>query len=113
MSELSDEEIRESLKRQPILWAMLRQAAAMALAVDAVDATPERVDTLAVAIWRRQLGDELAQAQEFIPAEERSRIYAEETARLSELHPEGFTEEVWREAVIRRFKEEYPEAFGP
>ena len=111
MAELSDREIRERLERTPKLWAHLREVAVIVLAEDAADVTPELVDAIAVAIWRRKVGDDFATVEEFIPTEERRRIYEEETARLSELNPEGFTEEDWVAAVKRRFKEEYPEAF--
>ena len=81
------------------------------MAAEDADVTPELVDATAVGIWRRQFGDEFAQIQEFIPTEERERIYEEVKARLAEIYPEGFTEEREMEAIIRRFKEEYPEAF--
>src|SRR5215212_5602842 len=110
MAELSDREIRERLERTPKLWAALREAAAEALAEDGADVTPELVDATSVAFWRRKFGDDFAKVEEFIPAEERRRIYEEETDRLSELNPEGFTEEDWVAAVKRRFKAEHPEA---
>jgi hypothetical protein len=111
MAEPSDREIRERLERTPKLWATLREAAAEALGEYGGDVTPELVDATAVAFWRQKVGNDFATVEEFIPTEERSRIYEEEKARLSELYPEGFTEEQEMEAVIRRFKEEYPEAF--
>ena len=111
MAEPSDREIRERLERTPKLWATLREAAAEALAEYGADATPELVDAAAVAFIRQKAGDDFATVEEFIPTEERSRIYKEEKARLSELYPEGFTEEQEIEAIVRRFKEEYPEAF--
>ena len=111
MAELSDREIRERLERTPKLWATLREAAAETLAEDGADVTPELVDAAAVAFWRREFGNAFSTVEEFIPAEERSRIYEEEKARLSELYPEGFTEEQEMEAIVRRFKAEYPEAF--
>jgi|ERR671910_906871 hypothetical protein len=111
MAELSGREIRERLERTPKLWAALREAAAEVLAVYGADVTPESVDAMAVASWRQKVGDDFATVKEFIPTEERKRIYEEEKARLSELYPEGFTEEQEIEAIIRHFKEEYPEAF--
>jgi hypothetical protein len=111
MAELSDREIRERLERKPKLWATLREAAAEALTEYGADVTPELVNATAVAFCRQEFADDWATVEEFIPTEERSRIYEEEKARLSELYPEGFTEEQEMEAIRRRFKEEYPEAF--
>jgi len=112
MAEMSDREIRERLERKPKLWATLREAVAETLAKYGADVTPELVDATAVAFFRQKVGDDFATVEEFIPAEKRSRIYEEEKARLSALYPEGFTEEQEMEAIRRRFKEEYPEAFG-
>jgi hypothetical protein len=69
------------------------------------------VDAEAVAIFRRVSADNFAKVEEFIPTEERSRIYREEEARLRWLYPEGFANEAVLLAVMHRFKEEYPEAF--
>ena len=111
MAEPSDREIRERLERTPKLWATLREVAAEALAEYGADATPELVDAATVAFFRQKVGDDFATVEEFIPTEERSRIYKEEKARLSELYPDGFTEKQEMEAVLGRFKQEFPEAF--
>jgi hypothetical protein len=64
-----------------------------------------------VAIFRRHSLGALAKMEEFIPREERIRIYSEEEARLRSLYSEGFSEEAVWEASLRRLREEYPEAF--
>jgi hypothetical protein len=113
MAEPTDEEIRELLDRNPQFWTPLREEAATNLAEAGGDVTPERVDEEAVAIFRRRSLGEVAKIQEFIPPDERRRIYAEVEALLIEAYPEaeGFPIEVMGEAIRRRLKEEYPEAF--
>ncbi len=112
MSEPADEETREFLARNsPEYWTQLREEAVRRLEEADTPVTPGLVDAEAVAIFCRVSADNFAKVEEFIPTEERSRIYREEEARLRWLYPEGFANEAVLLDVMRRFKEEYPEAF--
>jgi len=115
MGEPTDQEIREILDRNPEFWSPLREEAVRSLEEAGAAVTPEVVDAEAVAILRRKAFDALARIEEFIPTEERRRIYKEVEALLLEAYPEaeGFPDEVMGEAIRRRLEQEYPEAFEP
>jgi hypothetical protein len=115
MGEPTDEEIRELLDRNPQWWPKLREEAVRSLEEAGTPVTPEVVDAEAVAILRREAFDSLARIEEFIPTEERFRIYKEVDSLLREAYPEaeGFPPEVIGEAIRRRLEQEHPEAFEP